>query len=118
MATETNNLPAGRQDQNLMAALTYFLGFITGVIFLLIEKNNMYIRFHAMQSILTFGGIFIVQMVLGAVPVLGLPISSLLSIASVILWIFLMVKAYQGEKYKLPYIGDFAETQVGKLDKK
>ncbi len=94
---------------NVAGLLAYLLGFITGLIFLLIEKNNKFVRFHALQSIATFGFIFVAQWILAFIPVLGPIVSGLLSIAAVILWIVLMVKAYQGEKYKLPYLGDVAE---------
>ena len=94
---------------NVAALLSYLLGFVTGLIFLLIEKNNKFVRFHALQSIATFGFIFVIQWVISFVPVLGPIVSGLLSIAAVILWIVLMVKAYQGEKYKLPWLGDIAE---------
>jgi len=104
-----------KQNQNIIGALTYFLGFITGVIFLLVEKKNSFVRFHAMQSIITFGGLFIVNIVLQAVPFLGQVVSSLLSLAGLIVWIVLMVKALQGEKFKLPFIGDLAEKYVAKI---
>lgn len=102
------------KNQNLIAALTYFLGVITGVIFLLVERKNHYIRFHAMQSVLTFGGLFIVNLALGFISGLGF-LRGLVSLAGLILWILLMVKAYQGETYKLPYIGDLAEAQLKKI---
>ena|SRR3990167_5996300 len=99
---------------NLMAAATYFLGFITGIIFLLIEKKDQYIRFHAMQSTITFAVLWIVIMIISYMPFLNF-LSLLLWPVELILWIFLMYKAYSGEKYKLPYIGDIAEQQLGKL---
>jgi len=106
-------------DEKLKGALAYFLGPVTGILFLLIEKKNTFIRFHAMQSTIVFGGYFLLNIVLGIVPVIGwliaLIISPLLGIISVILWIFLMYKAYSGEKYKLPYIGNLAEKQLSKI---
>lgn len=97
---------------NVAALLSYLLGFITGLIFLLIEKNNKFVRFHALQSIATFGFIFVAQWVIAFIPVLGPVISGLLSITAVVLWVVLMVKAYQGEKYKLPWLGDLAEKNA------
>lgn len=94
------------EDQNLKAALTYLLGFVTGIFFLLTEKENSFVRFHALQSTVVFGALFI----LNFVPVLGFFTVPL----GLILWIFLMYKAYSGERYKLPYIGDFIERQAGK----
>lgn len=89
------------KDQNSKAALTYLLGFITGIYFLLNEKENGFVRFHAMQSTLVFSALFI----LNFVPVINfftLPLG-------VILWILLLYKSYSGEKYKLPYVGDLAD---------
>ena len=94
---------------NLAALLSYVVGIITGVIFYLLEKENKFVRFHAMQSIVTFGALFVAQWVLTLVPILGLLMSGLLSIFGVGLWVVLMVKAYQGEKFKLPWAGDVAE---------
>ena len=91
-------------EQNIKGALAYLLGFVTGIFFLLTEKENEYIRFHAVQSTLVFGVLFI----LNFVPFLGFFILPF----ALVLWIFLMYKAYSGEKYKLPFIGDFAEQQL------
>ena len=104
-----------KQNQNIIAALTYLLGFITGIIFLFVEKNNKFIRFHAMQSTITFGGLFVLNIVLQAVPFFGQVVSSLLSLAGLIVWIVLMIKALQGEYFKLPYIGELAEKYMGKI---
>ena len=110
---ENQNQDLGTTDTgikpNVAALLSYLLGFITGLIFLLIEKNNKFVRFHALQSIATFGFIFVIQWVVAFIPVLGVMLSGLLSIAAVVLWIVLMVKAYQGEKYKLPWLGEIVE---------
>src|SRR3990167_4800467 len=79
---------------NVEALLTYLLGFVTGLIFLLIEKKNKFVRFHAMQSIVVFGAVFVAQWVISLIPYLGILISGLLSLLGVVLWIVLMVKAY------------------------
>src|SRR6185436_2396290 len=100
-------------DANLAAALTYLVGFVTGVIFLLVEKESRFVRFHAMQSTLLFLGIVILDILLQIVPILGALVVFLLVIpASAILWLFLMYKAYQGEEYKLPYVGRIAADRV------
>lgn len=104
-------------DQNLEALLCYVLGWITGIIFLFMEKENEYVRFHAMQSLVTFLTLFIITIVIGWIPILGWLISFLISILGLILWLLLMFKAYQGELYKLPYAGDFAEEQLSKMKK-
>lgn len=104
-----------KDNQNLMGALTYLFGFITGVIFLLVEKDNKFVRFHAMQSTIFFGGVFVANVVLGFIPILGWMVAMVLWLVSVIAWILLMVKAYQGEMYKLPYVGNIAEEQLKNL---
>ncbi len=109
---------------NTAALLSYVLGWLTGLIFFLVDKRP-YVRFHAAQSIVTFGGLHIVRAVLGIIFGVGwwfgggmhnpgsfflaLPILGLLGLLTFVLWIVLMVKAYQGQKYKLPIAGDLAE---------
>ena len=102
-------------DQNFEALLCYVLGWITGIVFLFLEKGNEYVRFHAMQSLVTFLALFIISVAIGWIPILGWLISVLISILGLVLWIMLMIKAYQGETYKLPYAGDFAEEQLKKM---
>lgn len=68
-----------------------------------------------MQSLITFGGLFVINVVLGIVPILGWGLGMLLSLAGLLLWVVLMIKAYQGETYKLPYIGGIAEQRLGKM---
>jgi uncharacterized membrane protein len=106
-------------DQNVAGLLCYLLGFITGIIFLVLEKNSRFVKFHAMQSIVTFGGLFVlsilVSVVLAFIPFIGLlaPLLGLVIwIGGIVLWILLMIKAYSGEMYKLPIAGDIAEKQI------
>lgn len=99
-------------EPNVAGLLCYIAGWITGLIFFLIEKDDDFVRFHAMQSIVTFGAITILSIVFGIlfmVPFLGMILGTILWIGTIILWILLMVKAYQGERFKLPLIGDLAE---------
>src|SRR5215218_4289238 len=95
--------------ENLAGMMCYLAGWITGLVFFLIEKENTFVRFHALQSIITFGGLTVLLMVLGAVPILGWMLFPILCIVQLVLWIVLMVKAYQGERFKLPVIGEMAE---------
>lgn len=105
---------AAKGNENMMGAVAYLLGFITGIVILLVEKKSRFVRFHAMQSSILFGGLFILNIVLGFIPLLGWLTGFILSLAAFGLWILLMWKAFQGEMYKLPYIGDLAEKQLGK----
>ena len=102
---------------NVAGLLCYLLGWVTGLIFFLIEKDNKFVRFHALQSMIVFGAVTVfnifLSMILG---ILGLYIGmffvfQLVYLGALVLWIVLMVKAYQGEMYKLPVAGDFAEQK-------
>jgi len=102
-------------DENIASALTYVLTIITGLIFFLVEKENKTVRFHAAQAILVFVAVFIIDIVVMIlafiVPFIGL-LMMLVWLLFLILWIVLIVKAYQGEKFKLPVLGDMAESWV------
>ena len=96
-------------DANVAACLSYVLGLITGIIFYVLEKENKFVKFHAMQSIVVFGAVFVLGIILPFIPVIGLILLPIVYIGSIVLWILLMVKAYQGETFKLPIAGDMAE---------
>jgi len=107
-------------EENIAGVLCYVLGWITGIVFLVLEKENKFVRFHAMQSIATFLPLSVIMWLIGSIfmwmPFIGWAIwsmiSTLLWILVLILWLILMFKAYQGEMYKLPIVGDFAEKQI------
>ena len=100
-------------DANMAAALSYLVGFVTGVIFLVWEKENRFVRFHAMQSTILFIGIVLLDILLQIVPLLGALVVVFLVIpASAILWLLLMFKAYQGEEFQLPVIGPIAADKI------
>ncbi|TGB01507.1 hypothetical protein E4663_16625 [Halobacillus salinus] len=110
----TNKSSTGLQE-NIGGLLAYLVGFVSGIILLLVEKENQVIRFHAMQSTVVFGGFFLLGIVLNFIPVIGTLISILLAPVSFILWIYLMIKGYQGGRYHLPIAGPFAEEQLKKF---
>ncbi len=97
---------------NVSGLLCYLLGFITGIIFYLIEKENKFVRFHALQSTVTFGALFIVGWIVPFIPFLSVVLMPIIVIAELILWIVLMVKAYQGEKFPLPVVADIVEKHI------
>jgi uncharacterized membrane protein len=100
-------------DANLAAALSYLVGFVTGIIFLLVEKENKFVRFHAMQSTLLFAGIVAVDILFQLVPILGALVFLFVVIPlSAVLWLLLMYKAYQGEEFKLPLVGQMAADRT------
>ncbi|HUV44441.1 MAG TPA: DUF4870 domain-containing protein [Dehalococcoidales bacterium] len=96
-------------DENIAGLLCYVLGWITGIIFLLIEQDNKFVRFHATQSIIVFGIVTVAGIILSFVPFVGWLVPAI----SFILWVVLMVKAYQGTKYKIPWAGNLAEKWAG-----
>lgn len=103
---------------HLMAAVAYVLGPVTGIFFLLTETNS-FIRFHAMQSTVLFGGLMVVIGVVWLIPVFGpmvlMMVSPLLYTGSFLLWLVLMWKGYQGETYRVPYISDIVDQQLRKF---
>jgi uncharacterized membrane protein len=113
MAAQHTEKTSTGLDANLAAALTYLVGFVTGIIFLLVEKDNRFVRFHAMQSTLVFVGIVAIDILLQIVPILGALVVVFIVIpASAVLWLLLMYKAYQGEEFKLPLVGQMAADKI------
>ena len=108
--SKTGTVGTGLQ-QNVAGLLCYLVGWVTGIIFLILENKNEFVRFHAIQSIVVFGTLNIIGIVFVWVPVIGGIIDYLLWAVAFILWVVLMFKAYQGEKFKIPIAGDFAEKQ-------
>jgi uncharacterized membrane protein len=105
-------------SENVAGLLCYLGAWVTGIIFLILEPKNRFVRFHAMQSIVTFAGLSIIGFVIALMPGILLFVETTiragLGLLSFILWIVLMVKAYQGVLYKLPVAGDLAEQFLGK----
>ncbi|MFC1979850.1 DUF4870 domain-containing protein [Chloroflexota bacterium] len=96
-------------ELNTAGLLCYLGGWITGIVFLVIEQKNQFVRFHALQSIVTFGALTVTSALLNWIPFVGGFFGSVIGILAFILWILLMVKAYQGELYKIPIAGHVAE---------
>jgi len=99
-------------EPNVAGLLCYAVGWISGIVFFILEKENKLVRFHALQSIIVFGAITVASALLTWIPVFGGFFGTVIGITAFILWVVLMVKAYQGEKYKILWAGDFAEKQV------
>ena len=102
-------------DRNVSALLAYVLGWVSGLAIILIEKEDDFVRFHAMQSIVTFGALTLLSVVFGTMFMFMGIMVSLIQIAGIALWILLIVKAYQGEKFMLPVIGEIAEQWAKKF---
>jgi uncharacterized membrane protein len=107
-------------DSNIMAVLAYFFCPISSIILYLVKKDDSFVKFHCVQSILTFVvgmAVFVgYSVVVGVIAVVTLGIGGILFLLTpfiglvfLVLWLFLMWKAYSGEKYKLPVLGNLSE---------
>jgi len=113
--------PTAGLDENVAGLLSYVLGWVTGLIFFLIDKRP-FVRFHAIPIGLSIA-LFAVYLVIGvlftmlhfmSMGFLALAIYPLLGLLIFVLWIFMMYKAYQHEKFMLPIIGPIAANMAGK----
>jgi uncharacterized membrane protein/ribosomal protein L40E len=109
---------------NVAGLLCYVAGWITGIVFIVLEKKSIFVKFHAWQSIMTFGVLSVVQIILSSigaatfifspgwwfVHVLGIIVWAITGI----LWIILIIQAGSGKMWKLPWAGDWAEKQISK----
>jgi len=100
-------------NKNTSAALSYVLLFISGIVFLLIEKDK-YVRFHAAQSVVVFGTLFVLQWVFALTIILAwlVPFITLLSF---VLWLLLIYRAWQGDEWEVPVLGKYARKLVKKV---
>jgi uncharacterized membrane protein len=98
---------------NTAAALSYVLGLVSGVAFLVLEKEDKHVRFHALQSIAFSVVTLVGWTILSLVPIIGWLILPLWGLGALALWLVLILKAYQGDKFLLPYLGEWAEKQAG-----
>ena len=122
--------PAGaaggtQMSENVAGLLCYVFGWVTGLIFYFIDKRP-FVRFHATQSIVTFAGLHIISFILGVMFgvtmfvggvagfSLGYMVYSLVGLIGFVLWVLLMIKAYQGERFRVPIAADLAEKIFGK----
>jgi len=126
VATTTSAAAGTGLSANVAGALAYALGLITGIIFLLLEpyKNDRFVRFHAMQSILFCAACVIFSIawtivwgilfsISGSLALIVLPLRLVISLGIFAYWLFVMYRAYSGQEYRIPFIGDIAAKQVG-----
>ena len=122
---QTTQSAQSGMSENVAAMLCYLVGWVTGIIFFLIDKRP-FVRFHAAQSIVVFGGLHVLNIVCGILFGAGMmfrggfvgfgmgaALYSLLSLVGLILWILLMVKAYQHEKFEVPVAAGIAKSFSG-----
>ncbi|NJF25954.1 DUF4870 domain-containing protein [Thermococcus sp. Bubb.Bath] len=103
-------------DENVEGLLAYLGWWITGIIFLVLEKDSYFVRFHAMQSTVTFLGITVLGWIFGIIPFVGWVLANLTWLLGIILWILEMLEAYQGKLYKFPYVGDLSGQWLEKVN--
>jgi uncharacterized membrane protein len=124
VAQTTSSTQSG-MSENVAGFLCYLLGWITGLIFFLIDKRP-FVRFHAAQSMVVFGGLHIINIALGiffgagmlfrggyGAFGLGAMLYGLISVVAFVLWILLMVKAFQHEKFEVPVAAGIAKSFAG-----
>ncbi|MFC1600691.1 DUF4870 domain-containing protein [Patescibacteria group bacterium] len=116
MAAKSSGKSGTGLPKNTSAALSYVLGPVTGVVFYVLEKDP-YVRFHAMQSIVVFVTLFVLQWVVG-ITIILLPIVPLISILSFVLWLLLIYKAWMGNEWEVPVLGAYARKFTKKVDNK
>jgi uncharacterized membrane protein len=108
--------------ENSEAAAAYVLGWVSGLILLLVEKNSKKVKYHAIQSLVLFGALNVLQIIWGMLVasmfMSGLTffssfaLSPIIGILVFVLWLVLIVKTYQGEEIKIPIISDFVKNQI------
>ncbi len=103
---------AGMPDN--VAGMLAYVTFIPAIIFLAMApyNRNSFVRFHSFQCIFFSVALFAIHLILGVIPVIGWIFSLLVSCVALVLWVLLLIKAYQGQRFKLPIIGDLAEKQA------
>ena len=99
---------------NVAGLLCYVLTWVTGIIFVVLEKKSTFVKFHAWQSIMTFGVLTVAELILAWIPFVGWILSILIGILMFVLWIILMIQAGTGKMWKVPLAGDWAEKQANK----
>ncbi|HVF55537.1 MAG TPA: DUF4870 domain-containing protein [Pyrinomonadaceae bacterium] len=129
LTTPPGGAPTGKSstglDANVAALLSYILTWVTGLVFFLIEKDSRFVRFHAMQSILLGASYIVIFVVFTIIQTMIAFVSGvlaaifgliwlLLMLAFLAVWVMCLIKAYQGQTFKLPVIGNMAEGIVNK----
>jgi uncharacterized membrane protein len=99
---------------NVAGLLCYVALWITGIVFVVLEKKSTFVKFHAWQSIMTFGVLTVAYLILWWIPFVGWILSTLIWILMLVLWIILMIMAGTGKMWKVPLAGDWAEKQARK----
>lgn len=120
--TSDGSESVGGLDENVVGALSYLFAPLLAIVLYLVEEDNEFVRFHSVQSIITFGGLFclyvgvvFVQVFLELIPAIGWLMALFVGLFTLlfapvgfVLWLLLTYKAYTGERYELPVVGEMA----------
>ena len=100
-------------DENVAGALAYALGWISGIALLIVERENQFVRFHALQSAIAFGALSAIWFLGVSIPLLGWIVSFvIIPPLTAVIWLMMLFKAYRGERFKLPIAGRIAEERL------
>lgn len=100
-------------DENIAGVLAYALGWISGLALLFTERENRFVRFHAIQSTIVFGTLSLIWFFGISIPIVGWIISVfIIPPLSIVIWLLLIFKTYHGERFKLPFAGSIAEQRA------
>lgn len=106
-------MAVGGLKKETAGALSYVLGPVSGLVFLVIEKDP-FVRFHAMQSTILFGGLMLLKWVF-TMTILLIPVAGVLWIVGAVLWFFLIYKAWQGAEFEVPVVGKLSRNLLKKI---
>lgn len=101
-------------NENIAAALAYSVTFFTGIVMLILERNNKFVRFHALQSTVYFGALAIVSRIALFIPFIGGLLQWALGVLCLVSYVYLIYTSYKGQTFKIPVLGDIAWEQVNK----
>lgn len=101
---------------NTEHALCYVLGWVSGLVFFLLAKEDKKLKFHALQSVVVFGALHIFSIILGFFMIFtffrGFGLFSIFYTAGFVLWLILIIKAYNGDKFEIPIISEWVRGQL------
>jgi len=111
---ETIGKSSTGMDENIAALVSIIVAPITSLIFFMIEKDSKFVKFHAAQSGILAVALYVLGFIFGIIPIIGWLLALILPLVAFVLFIILLIKAYNGEWYELPIIGEIAMQQAEK----
>ena len=96
-------------EDNVAGLLCYVLGWISGLLFLLVERDSEFVKFHARQSVALFGTLSVLSILVPVIPLLGVLLSAVIASLSFVAWIVMMIFAAQGKRVEVPVISEIAD---------